>query len=136
MATMILAMGDQKRCCRRDGGLTTFSIAVLWIASTLTWQPCVADVIDPTRPDYFVEDSGDQEGGSESIDLSLIFVSGKVSYAVVNGKLVKEKDPVAGGSVLSIEKNKVVIERNGKSIELTLVANVIMSKPVSENRID
>ena len=61
-------------------------------------------------------------GGIEALSLQgIVYDAHAESYAVLNGKIVREKEEIDGIRVLKIEPNAVVLSVEGESHRLTLV---------------
>ncbi len=63
----------------------------------------------------------DQEEGAGGLSLEgIIYDKNGMSYAIVNGQIVKVGDMVAKYQVLRIEKNKVIFIKEGEQTEIEL----------------
>lgn len=76
---------------------------------------------DPMQPPEYMIPSGVGEKLMDSeLTLQMILISPNRKYIVLNNKTVAEGDVVAGATVVSIQKERVVVKRKGKVIDLQL----------------
>ena len=68
---------------------------------------------DPTRP---FEASETYAAASQRYAVNAIIVSADRRVAIVNGRRVGVGGSIDGATVISIEKNQLVLEKNGKRI--------------------
>jgi hypothetical protein len=62
-----------------------------------------------------------KSSSSSSLNLEgIIYDSNDLSYAIVNGEVIKVGDEVSGYDVLKIEKNKVILIKDSQPIEIEL----------------
>lgn len=57
---------------------------------------------------------------SYNFNLSAISKSNSEYWALVNGKILATGDEIDGWKIIKIAKNRVVLSKNGKTIELTI----------------
>lgn len=63
----------------------------------------------------------EQEQGNKNLTLEgIIFDKNGLSYAIVNGEVVKIGDKIGAYQILKIEKNKVVFIKEGEPTEIEL----------------
>lgn len=75
-------------------------------------------------------DEGEATGGLAALALQgVLFDPGAESFAVINGRLVREQEEVEGVKVLKIAPNMVTVLADGQSHEL-----VFRQKPTEEER--
>ena len=117
--------------------LITVAIPVFYIICDLAYAKEERQV-DPTMPRNFSNISNesnrnaDIEGGEQGGNLVLtsILINSNNSTAIINNKIVREKDQIARYEVVKIESNKVILKKivteseleSGKIIEIKLPA--------------
>lgn len=72
---------------------------------------------DPTRP-YFVNEAG--VPAAPRFTVNAIIVSAERRIAIVNGRRVAVGGSVDGATVLAIEKDHLVLEKNGERVTAAL----------------
>ena len=92
-----------------------FAAAVFWsAAASVGW----ADWNDPTRPDNY-RVSG-PSGSAPVYRVSAIFTSHDRQVAVLNGRLVREGDRIGRVEVVCIEKDRVTLSVDEKTLVAAL----------------
>lgn len=77
------------------------------------------NIVDPTRPDIR-EKILMEEISVFDYTLSMLVKNRENSYAIINGVMLKENEEIAGAVVKRISGSKVVLDKNGKKIILSL----------------
>lgn len=77
------------------------------------------NLVDPTRPDIR-EKILMEETSVFEYTLSMLVKNRENSYAIINGVMLKENEEIAGAVVKRISGSKVVLDKNGKKIILSL----------------
>lgn len=62
----------------------------------------------------------EEEGETSLLLEGIIYDKNNISYAIVNGRVVKKGDRIADAEVLEIEETKVIFVKNGRKFELGL----------------
>jgi len=80
---------------------------------------------DPTRPPSAAEvaawfDQGAQTRASTPFHLQSILLSSQRRIAIIDGQRLQAGDTIEGAEVQRIEPGRVVLERDGQAIELTI----------------
>ena len=109
-------------------GLLVFAIGVLGVNGQLHSEPG-AGLNDPTRPKGW-RASTQAPAESENRSIAALQLQGTFSLAgersaVISGQRVVVGDEVSGAQVLEIDRNKVILQLDGETIELaSLVPDV------------
>ena len=92
-----------------------FAVVLLTLASGL----CLADEVlrDPTRPYTAVEQ---RAAASPRFVVNAIIVSDDRRVAIVNGRRVGVGSSLSGARVISIEKDQLILEIDGKRVTARL----------------
>lgn len=111
--------------------LSLFAAGALQASATLAAD----DLIDPTRPAGWnapVSAADDSATQPESLVLHGIFsVAGRHS-AVISGSRVVVGDEVLGAEVIAIEKGRVILRRDGETVELVTGIPTVKTRPVGD----
>ena len=118
---------------------TTFFLSMGCINSS--WAEVIdgEDFVDPTRPLFEFNTSGEETSGvldlirnvvPSSYDLSFIR-SGNSPIAVVNSERVTVGDMVGGAEVMAINRNSVTLSVNGEEQTISLYGDSI-KRPVTQ----
>lgn len=81
---------------------------------------------DPMQPDdasYSAQQQGQSITADIELKLSLILINGNVRRAIINGDMKREGDSVQGFKVTQINKDNVVLTRNGRLQTLYLLGS-------------
>lgn len=85
------------------------TLAPMLTALLLSSVVIAQSLVDPTRP---VNNNSSASAKAEQVDtlvLNAIFINGVNRHAIINGVTVKEGQDVAGKTLISISKNRVVL---------------------------
>lgn len=107
--------------------LPTVSVLLLFTATTLA-----TTLPDPTRPANYLARASVQEelpGQVAEWRVTAIRISGDSRTAVVNNKLVKAGDNIAGALVLEIKPLAVVLNYEQQNIQVNLIRHDVDKKP-------
>jgi len=84
---------------------------------------------DPMRPENYIEKNFAMDANGKVVNqnlmLTLIYVSEKQRYAVVNDKILKRNDTVLGNTILEINPNNIVVSKHGIDKTLLLIRNEV-----------
>lgn len=85
------------------------------VALTLAWSFCLADDVlrDPTRPYTTVEQ---RAAVPPRFVVTAIIVSEDRRVAIVNGRRVGVGSSLSGARVISIDKDQLVLDKDGKRV--------------------
>ena len=79
-----------------------------------------AGVDDPMRPFSQPQTAGGPTTDEQAAVLTAVVISPSRRIAVINGKLLREGDEIAGRRIDRIESRSVVLSRNDNSVEIFL----------------
>ncbi|MCP4005174.1 MAG: general secretion pathway protein GspB [bacterium] len=87
------------------------------------------ELIDPTRPPLYSAKPGyDEIEDSDALFLSAILISEERRIAIINGKVVRKGDLIAGSRILTIGPWGVTLDGvDGQPLELRLSRRIMMS---------
>lgn len=86
-----------------------FLIALLCIVFTISVK---GELNDPTRPPAFISEAiSNGAGDLKTLKLQSIVIGQHRKHAVINDKIVKEGDWIAGSKVVEIRANSVVLQK-------------------------
>ena len=98
-------------------------IATLLAMAVASAAPAVED---PTRPPSPAEirawfgDAGDPSGAEPALRLQSVLISESRRVAIINDRRVGPGERVAGAKITAIEPGRVVLERDGETLILTI----------------
>ena len=76
---------------------------------------------DPMQPpEYMVSTEKEKVSLSQPLVLQMVLMSETRKIAVINGTTVEEGAVVSGAKVISISKEKVIVRRKGKIVDLMM----------------
>jgi len=86
-------------------------------------QTSIAKIIDPTKPPAGeLSNIKNKKNITQNKQvLSAIFIKNNIKQAIIDSRLYKEGDNYNEKKIISIQKNKVVLESNSKTSELLLI---------------
>ena len=90
----------------------SFAVSVLLTMSVAS--PPVMAMTDPTQPSGYTP-----ARSAQILTLDSVLISAQRRVAVINGKAVTVGERVAGATVVSIQPQRVVLQRAGKNFALT-----------------
>jgi len=99
-------------------------IALIGMVATLPTALAAPQVeyLDPTRPSGWRAPAVAQEAAEQQPDNALklqgTFSVAGIRSAIISGRRVAVGDVVSGAEVVEIEKNRVVLKRDGETVEL------------------
>lgn len=101
----------------------------LLLALLLALPASAVALTDPTRP--WSAGTYGQPSGSDNAgwNLDSVLVSSSRRVAIINGRDVSEGERVGNARVISIRRNSVVLQENGKQFRLGLVPDIIRKLP-------
>ncbi|OUS28281.1 hypothetical protein A9Q99_12175 [Gammaproteobacteria bacterium 45_16_T64] len=80
-----------------------------------------AESSDPMKPPaHLISNVASEHVAAGSIELQMILISKNRKVAVINDKMMREGDVKNGITLISINKHKVSVKRQGKVIDLKL----------------
>ncbi|WP_339771247.1 MSHA biogenesis protein MshK [uncultured Paraglaciecola sp.] len=94
--------------------ISTWLLVVLGTGTTANAQT----LIDPTRPMNAISSTSAEAEQDDILILNAIFINGVNKRAIINGMNVEEGQNVAGKTLISISKNRVVLRGANGSQEL------------------
>ncbi|MCL4409587.1 MAG: hypothetical protein M1356_04605 [Gammaproteobacteria bacterium] len=99
------------------------SIAFL-LSGSLTVSGQEAGERDPTRPAVRSADAARDSERLPTLTLNLIRSGSQGSSAVINGQTYAVSDSISGWTVISIEPDRVLLERNNEVIVLSVFSGL------------
>ncbi|GIX22277.1 MAG: hypothetical protein KatS3mg121_1060 [Gammaproteobacteria bacterium] len=95
---------------------------VLLLSAALSATVAAAEtLVDPMRPDGAAAPSA---AGAAALRLQAVLVSPGRRLAVINGRVLREGERIAGARLLRIAERAVELERGGRRIVLRTVESV------------
>jgi len=95
------------------------SVWILFLWSVLWSANVYAELADPTQPTVGSADGDYVEG--DKMQLNAILHAGKEPIAIINGRLLKLNDKIAGYTLTQIGKESVtLISKNKEKLQLSL----------------
>ncbi len=89
----------------------------------------LAELSDPTRPAFYIQESGSIDTFTENLKLSAIWISKRSRRATINGITARQGDTILSNiRILKIYSNAVSIEQNGSIKKLKLLSRSIKTR--------
>ncbi|ABG38701.1 hypothetical protein Patl_0169 [Paraglaciecola sp. T6c] len=95
-----------------------FMLGIFVVTLVFTSAAFAQVLVDPTRPFDATPSTSARGEIADTLILSAIFINGDHKHAIINGMNVKEGQDVAGKTLISISKGRVILRGAKGSQEL------------------